>query len=176
MREMGAGSIIAAIVAVAAILIAANVAITGGLYMADTLTSSMKEVQDTKNEQLKTEIEIGNITADGSTIDVTLANTGHEGIREFSQMDVILHYYTPADEGTLKIVWIAYTEETTPGDNEWTITGISPDKINPGIFDPDEEMTIRIKVSGFPVKVNSVNNWLQITTPNGVSTSKYFSG
>ena len=173
---MGAGSIIAAIVAVAAILIAANVVITGGLYMADTLTSSMKEVQDTKNEQLKTEIEIGNITADGSTIDVTLANTGHEKIREFSQMDVILHYYTPAGGGTLKIVWISYTEETTPGDNEWTITGISPDNINPGIFDPDEEMTILIKVSGSPVKVGSENNWLQITTPNGVSTSKYFSG
>lgn len=176
MREMGAGSIIAAIVAVAAILIAANVVITGGLYMTNTLTSSMKEVQDTKNEQLKTEIELGNITADGSAIDVTLANTGHERIREFSQMDVILHYYTPIGGGTLKIVRIPYTEETTPGDNEWTITGISPDNINPGIFDPDEEMTILIKVNAYPVEADSVNNWLQITTPNGVSTSKYFSG
>ena len=175
---MGAGSIIAAIVAVAAILIAANIVITGGLYMADTLTSSMKEAQDAKNEQLKTEIEISNITADGSTINVTLCNTGHERIREFSQVDAILHYYTPGGgpEGILKIVRISYTKETTPGDNEWTITGIAPDNINPGIFDPDEEMTIRIKVSGSPVKINSENNWLQITTPNGVSTSKYFSG
>lgn len=174
MREMGAGSIIAAIVAVAAILIAANVVITGGLYMTNTLTSSMKEVQDAKNEQLKTEIEISNITANGTRIDVTLRNTGHERIREYSQMDLIVHYHS-VNGGYVRIVWLPYTNGT-PGGDEWTVTGISPDLINPDIFDPDEEMTIRIEVDDSdPMKYEYIN-WLQITTPNGVSTSKYFSG
>ena len=174
MREMGAGSIIAAIVAVAAILIAANVVITGGLYMTNTLTSSMKEVQDTKNEQLKTEIEISNITANGTRIDVTLCNTGHERIREYSQMDLIVHYHS-VNGGYVRIVWLPYTNGT-PGGDEWTVTGISPDLINPDIFDPDEEMTIRIEVDDSdPMKYEYIN-WLQITTPNGVGTSKYFSG
>ena len=173
MREMGAGSIIAAIVAVAAILIAANVAITGGLYMTNTLTSSMKEVQDTKNEQLKTEIEISNITANGTRIDVTLCNAGHERIREYSQMDLIVHYHP--DDGDMRVVWLPYASGTL-GDDEWTVTGRSPDMINPGILDPDENMTIRIMADGgYPMKYNATN-WLQITTPNGVSTSKYFSG
>jgi flagellar protein FlaF len=172
-REMGAGSIIAAIVAVAAILIAANVAITGGLYMTNTLTSSMKEVQDAKNEQLKTEIEISNITANKTRIDVTLRNTGHERIREYSQMDLIVHYHSV--NGDMRVVWLPYTNGT-PDDDEWAVTGISPDLINPDIFDPDEEMTIRIEVDDSdPMKYEYIN-WLQITTPNGVGTSKYFSG
>ena len=170
---MGVGSIIAAIVAVAAILIASNVFITGELLMTDMLTSSIKEMQDTKNEQLKTEIEISNITANGTRIDVTLCNTGHERIREYSQMDLIVHYH-PAD-GNMRVVWLPYTNGT-PGDDEWTVTERSPDMINPGILDPDENMTIRIMADGgYPMKHNATN-WLQITTPNGVSTSKYFSG
>jgi len=174
-REMGAGSIIAAIVAVAAILIAANVVITGGLYMTDTLTSSIKEVQDAKNEQLKTEIEISNITANGTCIDVTLCNTGHEQIREYSQMDLIVHYRS-VNGGDMRVVWLPYTNGTPDDDDTWTVTGISPDMINPDIFDPDEEMIIRIEVDDSdPMKYEYIN-WLQITTPNGVSTSKYFSG
>jgi len=173
-KEMGAGSIIAAIVVVAAILIASNVAITGGFYVANTLTSSMKEVQDTKNEQLKTEIMISNITANKTRIDVTLRNTGHERIREYSQMDLIVHYHS-INGGDVRIVWLPYTNKT-PDDDEWTVTGISPDLINPDIFDPDEEMTIRIEVDDSdPMKYEYIN-WLQITTPNGVGTSKYFSG
>ena len=173
MIGMGVGSIVAAIVAVAAILIASNVFITGELYMTDMLTSSIKEMQDTKNEQLKTEIEISNITANGTRIDATLCNTGHERIREYSQMDLIVHYHP--DEGDMRVVWLPYTNGT-PGDDEWTVTGRSPDMINPGILDPDENMTIRIMVDGgYPMKYNATN-WLRITTPNGVGTSKYFSG
>jgi len=170
---MGVGPIIAATVAVAAILIASNVFIAGELLMTDMLTSSIKEMHDTKNEQLKTEIEISNITANGTRIDVTLCNTGHERIREYSQMDLIVHYHP--DEGGMRVVWLPYTNGT-PGDDEWTVTGISPDLINPGILDPDENMTILIMADGgYPMKYNATN-WLQITTPNGVSTSKYFSG
>ena len=172
--------IVAALVSIAAILVATYVFTTGGFYMVDTLTYSFKEMQDTNNEQLKTEINIDSINqADGQNIYVTLNNTGHEKIRDFSRMDVIVHYYTPGGgpEGTLKIIWIPYTDQGTPNDNEWTVTGISPAAINPGIFDPGEEMTIWIKISsGDPVMEGSVNNWLQITTPNGVSASKYFNG
>ncbi len=166
---MGFGTIVAALVSVAAILLASYTFIIGGFFMTDVLTHSTKEMMDNKNAQLKTEIEIGNITANGQNINVTLNNTGHEKIREFSKMDVILHYYT-GSPGTLKIIWMPYTDGI-PENNEWTKTGISPDNINPGIFNPDEKMSIWIKVSD---PVNSGNNWLQITTPNGVSTSGYF--
>lgn len=171
--------IVAALVSITAILIAAYIFTTGGFYMADMLTDSIKEMQDTKNEQLKTRIDVENIIATGQNINVTLYNSGQEKIRAFSKMDVIVHYYTPGGgpEGTLKIIRVPYTDQGTLNDNEWTVTGISPTTINPGIFDPDEEMAIWIKMSsGDPVKEGSVNNWLQITTPNGISASKYFNG
>ncbi|MHC1567416.1 MAG: hypothetical protein ACXQT5_03510 [Candidatus Syntropharchaeia archaeon] len=172
---MGFGTIVAALVSITMILMAAYIFTTGGLYMIDVLTNSIKMMQNNKNEQLKTEIEISNIIANGTNINVTVNNTGHTKIREFSKMDVIIHYYT-LPTGTMKIVWISYTDET-PNDNEWTVTEISPDKINPGIFDPGERMTIWIKLSSeYPVDPESVNNWLQITAPNGVSTSGYFNG
>jgi flagellar protein FlaF len=176
---MGSGMIVAALVSITAILIAAYVFTTGGFYMVDTLTESFKEMQDTNNELLKTEINIGSIIVSGQNINVTLNNTGYEKIREFSRMDVIMHYYTPGGgpEGTMKIISIPYTDQGTPNEDEWTVTRILPTVINPGIFDPDEEMTIWIKMSsGDPVMEESMNNWLQITTPNGISASKYFNG
>ncbi len=57
--------------------------------------------------------------------------------------------------------------------NEWTVVNITPDLINPGIFDPDEQMKIVVRVYP-PIKENSTH-WLKIVTPNAVSDARYFS-
>jgi len=60
------------------------------------------------------------------------------------------------------------------GDNEWTVEDISPDLVNPRIFDPDEKMTIVIKV--YPAIEKNSTNWIKVVTPNAVSDFKHFEG
>ncbi|WP_440954895.1 hypothetical protein ACSAZK_15165 [Methanosarcina sp. Mfa9] len=142
--------------------------------MVDTLSGSIKEMQDSNNEILRTDIEIENISTNGVFINAVVRNTGKVKIREFENMDVIVHYNA---SGTMKTTWVPYLEGTDPVENSWVVTDITRDAINPGIFDPDEEMEIRIRMNtGEGVETGSLNNWIQITTPNGVYSSKYFRG
>jgi len=177
---MGFGTIFATIAMVVIIGFTSYFVITGALFSIDTLSDSLKAASKIDNERLKTEIEIVHVSLSGvgqsrPNINATVNNTGHTSIMEFEHMDVIVYYCSPGGpEGTPQIQWIPYTTENPPGKNEWTVTSISPDFINPRIFDADESMTLWVKVD--PVIWSlSERNWLQITTPNGVSDSKYFS-
>ncbi|WP_048163214.1 hypothetical protein [Methanosarcina sp. 1.H.A.2.2] len=170
---MGFGNIIAALVAVAGIMVASYIFVIGAFYTADTLTTSTRDIQNEKAGFLRTEIGIVDVVPDGVNIYVTLENTGHEKLRDYPSMDVFVRYYSPS--GILELPGRLQYTESSPSDDEWTVAGISPDNINPGVLDPDEKLSIWIKVSR-PVKTGSQNNWLQVTTPNGVSTSKYFDG
>jgi len=159
-------------VAIGLILSASYICFQGGIYMVDTLSGSIKEMQDNKDKIQRTDIEIVNVTVNGVFINAAVTNTGNEKIREFSGMDVIVHYNA---SGTIKTIWVPYQEGTVPSENTWVVTDIDPDSINPGIFDPDEKMEIRIRVqTGEAVVTDSLNNWVQISTPNGVKSSKYF--
>lgn len=171
---MGFGTIISSAIAIALILSASYVCVQGGIYMVDTLSGSIKEMQDSNTEILRTDIEIGNVSTNGVFINAVVRNTGKVKIREFENMDVIVHYNA---SGTMKTIWIPYLEGTEPAENSWVVRDITRDAINPGIFDPDEEMEIRVRVNtGEAVLTGSLNNWIQITTPNGVHSSKYFRG
>lgn len=169
---MGFGTIIAALVSVAAILFASYACAQGGIYMADTLSESVKEMQDSKNEILKTELEITGIQANGTEINVDIRNAGHAKIREFSKMDVILQYCNSSS--TKKITWVPYQAGPIPTENKWVLTEISPDVINPGILDPGELMKIQIRLEDSEPLMHGSVNWLQITAPNGVGDSRAF--
>ena len=179
---MGFGTIFATIAFVMIIGITFYFVITGALFSMDTLSNSLKKMNEIENAQLKTEIEIGeNVSVTesnpgpGSKINVFINNTGSTKIlnSEYSHMDVFIHYNAT---GTGKITkWIPYNDTTgEPGNNEWTVRRISPDLINPGIFDPDEEMKIMIRV--YPAIEKNSTNWIKVVTPNAVSASKYFRG
>ncbi len=173
---MGFGTIISSAIAIALILSASYVCVQGGIYMVDTLSGSIREMQDTNNEILRTDIEIENVSTNGVYITAMVKNTGEEKIREFENMDVIVHYNA---SGTMKTIWVPYAGKSPVNltGNTWVVETHFPDTINPGIFDPDEEMKIRIMVNPEErIVTDSLNNWLQITTPNGVYSSKYFKG
>ncbi|MCQ1536957.1 hypothetical protein FTO70_15005 [Methanosarcina sp. KYL-1] len=171
---MGFGSIISAMVSVAAILLASYVCSKGGFYMTDVLADSVMEMQDNKNEMLKTEIEITNITTDGVDILVSLNNTGSVKIGDFAYMDVIVRYCNAS--GTTKTFWVPYLEGNDPATNRWIVKDINPDLVNPDILDPDEEMELQIRLSAEDSLESSSTNWLQVTAPNGVTDSGYFKG
>lgn len=170
---MGFGNIISALAAVTAILLAVYVFTTGAIYTADTLAEASRESHNERAEQLESSITITNVSSDDFDVYVTLENTGHTKIGNYVHMDAIIWYYSPPDD--IEIEWISYSEADSPSSREWVIEEITPDSINPGIFDPDEQMKIQIEVSS-SIKNMSAGNWLQITTPNGASSSKYFTG
>ncbi len=54
--------------------------------------------------------------------------------------------------------------------------GIIPDLINPGVFDPGEEMELIVRLNASELSGYSSIKWLLVTTPNGVKASWYFKG
>ncbi len=171
---MGFGSIIAAMISVATILLASYVCSKGGFYMADVLADSVIEMQENKNEMVKTEIEITGVSTDSVDILVSLQNTGSTKIGDFTYMDVIVTYQN--ESGSIKTVWIPYQESEILAKNRWTKVDIAPDLINPGIFDPGEEMEVQVRLDSSDPIGNTSVNWLLVTAPNGAKASRYFSG
>jgi len=171
---MGFGSIIAAMISVATILLASYVCSKGGFYMANGLTDSVIEMQENKNEILKTEIEVTNVSTDGVDVLVSLKNTGSTKIGDFTYMDIIVTYQN--ETGTMKTAWIPYQGGKVISKNKWTDLDIVPDLINPGVFDPGEEMELQIRLNSSDPIGNSSVNWLLVAAPNGVKASRYFNG
>ncbi|KKG02393.1 hypothetical protein [Methanosarcina mazei] len=173
---MGFGSIIAAMISVATILLASYVCSKGGFYMANGLSNSVIEMQENRNEILKTEIEVKgaeNVSTDGVDILVSLKNTGSTKIGDFTYMDIIVAYQN--ESNSMETVWIPYQEEVLC-ENNWTKMGIIPDFINPGVFDPGEEMELIVRLNVSDLSGYSSIKWLLVTAPNGVKASWYFKG
>jgi len=172
---MGFGTIFATIALFMIIGVTSYFAFTSAIFSVDTLSHSLKVANGKQNERIKTEIEIVDISVDDAQeINVTINNSGHTKIlkSEFKHMDVFVYYdVTGAAEGYV-FKWVPYTEELPPENDHWTVVDIAPDSINPGIFDPDEQMRIWIRV--FPRIELGTTGWLKVVTPNGVSASKYF--
>lgn len=140
--------------------------------MANGLSDSVIEMQENKNEILKTEIEVRNVSTDGVDLLASLQNTGSTKIGDFTYMDIIVTYQN--ESGTNKTVWIPYQEGEVLSENRWKKTGITPDLINPGVFDPGEEMKLQVRMDESDPLGNSSINWILVTAPNGVKASRYF--
>lgn len=183
---MGFGTIFATIAMVVIISTSSYLFITGALFTMDTLSNSLKKINEIDNAKLKTEIEIGTVSVtpsnpgSGSNINVSINNTGATKIlaSEFEHIDVFVHYYNYTAEAENITIhrWIPYNDTTHSAlqDNEWTVVNVTRDLINPGIFDPDEEMNIVVRV--YPAINGTIpnGNWTKIVMPNGVSDCKYF--
>lgn len=185
-RKMGFGTILATIVMVVILGISSYLFLTGALFTMDTLSSSLKNINEIDNDRLKTEIELGSVSVTpsnpgpGSDINVSINNTGSTKIlnSDFKHIDVLVHYYNYTGTENITIYgWIPYNDTdydiSALQNNEWTVVNITQDLINPGIFDPDEQMKIVVRV--YPAIKESSTNWLKVVTPNAVSDSKYFS-
>jgi flagellar protein FlaF len=167
---MGFGTVIASMVSVAIILLATYVCSNGGFYMADGIADSVMEMQENENDILKTGIEITDIYTDEANIFVSLQNTGSTKMGDFNHMDVIVNYSNTS--GNAKTIWIPYQEDAGKLENRWIMRSISPDLVNPGIFDPDEKMELQILLEDS--LENKSANWIMVAAPNGAKTSGYF--
>lgn len=127
-------------------------------------------------ERLRTSISIAsttNSTAAGvTTVTLLVDNTGGVTVGKRQEMDVIIRYIGPT--GTLNITWLPFVASDPPGNNQWTIASIIPDAFNPGLWDPGERATFKLKVA--PAITSGSVATVVVATPNGVSNSISFTG
>jgi hypothetical protein len=100
-------------------------------------------------------------------------------LAQFPDWDVLVQYYDAING--YHIQRLVYTENSDPGDNEWTVNTIYSDQgmtqeelFEPGILNPGEVALLRLKLS--PQPGNGTTNLVSISTFNGVDTSAQFQG
>ncbi len=171
---MGFDSIIAAGISLVLLIVVSYVLFSGFFASVDSMTTTMKGAMSSKDEQIRT-----NITVDydyvhtyDHNITMDMYNRGNTKVIDLSGVDIIMTFSQTLNNSTETTYWIPYVEDinaTSPG---WTAEEITPDMINPGIWDPGEKIKCRVVLPDRPL--TGTLGWLVVTAPNGASTSGYF--
>ncbi|MGQ9571946.1 MAG: hypothetical protein ACUVV3_01985 [Dehalococcoidia bacterium] len=160
-------------------LIIAAIIVVSGVVLADVTNNSVdnvgqswRDMQALSEERLGTELTVvsTSVTGGGADVSIVLGNEGRTAIQKLSLMDLIINYDGTDDQRY--VLWLPYTDNNPPGDNQWTVDSISGDYRNPGVFDSGEEMTIKIRLN--PPTKEGPNRWLVLATDTGVTYSIYF--
>jgi hypothetical protein len=166
-------NVISGLLVVATFLVA--MLILGGMLVnsASTQAQALQIAAKMAGIKARTAINIGSITVVdlGNTSQLTapVENQGTESISEIEKMDVIVRY---TDINNLVVTQRLTYVSGTPGDNQWTLSSLSPDSLNPNIWDPDETATLTMVLA--PEAQSGVSGTLVIATPNGITDSAYF--
>jgi archaellum component FlaF (FlaF/FlaG flagellin family) len=164
--------------AIPALVIAALI-VVGGVVLAGVTNSSLDNVgQSWRDMEALSEERVGtdltvvstDVTGGGADVTVVLSNRGRTAIQQPSLMDLIITYDGSDDERY--VLWLPYTDDNPPGDNQWTVTSISGDYRNPGVLDTGEDMTIQILLN--PATKDGPNRWLVLATEAGIVYTVYF--
>jgi hypothetical protein len=158
--------------------------VIGGMTMArgflssvDDTSVNMQVVSQRNEEIMRTNISVTAIEqASANRLEVHISNIGQIKLTDFPKWDVIVHHMD--DANTHYVTWLPY-KSSGPGNNEWTIAGIytasgQPEVFDPGILNPDEVMVIETVIDP-DIKTGS-ENLVVITTPNGITVTKSFTG
>jgi archaellum component FlaF (FlaF/FlaG flagellin family) len=167
------------IICVALMVIGGMTMSQGFLSSVDTTTSNIQVLSQRDEEIMRTNIEILSATQTAAdTLLVTIKNNGQTKLAVFEKWDVIVHIQDSL--GERYVTWLPY-DGVSPGNNEWSVQGIYmdsggnvPEAYEPGIVNPDEEVVVISKLNP-PVGVSTIN-LVSVSTPNGVTVSKTFSG
>ena len=168
---------IVTIIMTALMLAGVSILAQGSFTAVDNVSESWKGMEARSAEITRTDLSILDMAYATPTLDVTLANTGDETLRDFAKWDVFVRYYET--DGTLHDTYLDYTAASPVDDNEWQKYGIyldasagTPESFQPGLLNPSEELVLRLKVA--PDADSSKNNVVVVGTPNGITVSKPF--
>ena len=119
---------------------------------------------------------LGLSVTENLTVDITISNIGDVPLSRFEDWNVIFELRDP---GSLNFAYLTYTENASPGSNEWTVSGIYrnastllAEVVDPNILNPGEEMVIRANPS--PSVVAGYYDRATFSTPNGVTVKVIF--
>lgn len=109
-------------------------------------------------------------TAGGTDIELEVANTGSVAIGDYTKMDVLVDYRSEeGDQVTRRLSYAA----GTPGDNEWTLSGLAPDEHHPQVWNPDETATLTLRI--VPAAKSGDDGTVVVVTLQGASDRAVFS-
>jgi hypothetical protein len=161
-----------------ALLVIGGMTMSRGFLSSIDNTSANIDTISQRNEQImRTNISVEEITQPSSnTLELRLSNIGQVKLADYAKWDVIVHHMD--DDNKYYVTWLPY-KASGPGNNEWTVEGIytrsgQPEVFEPGIFNPDEELVIEGIIDP-QIKTGS-ENLIIVTTPNGVTITKSFTG
>jgi flagellar protein FlaF len=171
---MGFDSIIAAGISLILLIVVSYVLFSGFFASVDSMTAAMKDALSSKGDQIKTNISVDYdyVRTYGHNITLDMYNTGNTKIIELSGVDMIMTFSQTLNNSTETSYWIPYVEDINATGLGWTAEEITPDMINPGIWDPGEKIRCRVVLPDRPL--TGTLGWLVTTAPNGASSSGYF--
>ena len=145
----------------------------------DDITSSWTTVQERSQDESDTKITgpIGlTVSATSTSVQITLANKGKTALGEFADWDVIFEIQKSPGLG---ISYLAYTENASPGADQWTVKGIYLDAsaltdeiVDLGVLNPGEEMIVLANPST-PLVANTYDR-ATFVVPDGVNAKVIF--
>ena len=158
------------------------VMLTFGTVLVTTTTqaTSLSEASEVKAAQVGAVIAItststGDVVG-GTEITVVVDNSGATSYGDISQLDVLAKYTnSTGDQEVGRLVYVCKQlcgNPGNPGNDEWTVSTISPDSYNPRMWDPDETATLSLKVA--PKVKSGTSGTVVVVLPEGVSDSAYF--
>lgn len=145
----------------------------------DSAAESWKQMVETAREVSRTDIEVIDAQWQTPFVEVLVRNCGEVHLAQFSKWDVVVNHYD-GDDG-YHISWLSYTEDSDPGNDQWTVVTIYSDEslgqeevFEPGILNSGEVMLMKLRLT--PEPGQGTTNRVTISTPNGVVASAQFEG
>lgn len=176
---MGFETILATGISVMILMVLAYVLFAGFTGSISQMTNTLKDVETMKGDQMKTSISVYNVSTNDTLVTFEMSNNGFTKIQNFSQMDIIMTFTEQPpqydDEQATdqnQTIWFPY-EKTLTGDRDaWTCVDITPDMINPRVWDPGETLSCQMYITE-KLQPGSLG-WVVVTAPNGASGMGYF--
>lgn len=132
------------------------------------LSDSWRNAEQQSVERLHSAISITSANRNAGEVDAVVQNSGATPVVDFSKVDVVVQY----DSGGISYAkYVSFTTAVPQPDDTWRVASIVNDVIDPRVLNTGESMTIRLELNPAP---DTVSNWLQVTTEQGVSASALF--
>jgi len=145
----------------------------------DSVSQSLKETTQVTQEVSRTDIKVVDAQTQGDFVEISVLNSGEVHLAQFAKWDVVVQYYDAS--GDYHISQLSYTENSSPGEDQWTIVNIYTDEsmeqrevFEPGILNPGEVMLMRLSLA--PLPGAGTTNFVTLSSANGVATSAQFNG
>ena len=158
------------IVSVALVIIATVTMMMSAFHSVSTVTDSWKLMEQQAENIRRTEImAVPPEGYSGGNINLMPRNEGQTDLDNFPGWDVI------AEQQAGSTYYIAYTDNATPGSNEWTVEGIylsdnttMTEVFDPNILNPGETMKAVINLD--PEIGIGETGRITASTPNGITS------
>ncbi|MDO9539804.1 MAG: hypothetical protein Q7J09_07370 [Methanocalculus sp.] len=146
---MAFANLIGAVVGIFLLLLVAYLLVGATLLTAETVMAAQRDMTEVHSTILSTSISINSAIATNETLSLIIKNDGNT-IIDPKKMDV---YTATSDSGHIR--------------KDWVQGNITPDGINPGLFDPGEYLNMTVDITGYNP------TWVKVVTPNGIAASTY---